>query len=599
MSVKSSVLVLSMAGALLACISPANAESDIFTPLITLGGTAVGAVAINNSGQTAGFSKTVGDAATHATSWNGTTVIDLGSLGGTYSQATDINNHGQVVGYSQLTGIVAMYALLFNGTTATVLGTLGGQVSAAYGINDVGQVVGYSRTALGYDHATVWNGTTPTDLGTLGGNHSYGAGINSAGKVVGYSLLANGAMRATLWSGGTATNLGTLGGTASQASAINDLDQVVGVASTSSGSQHATLWSGTTTTDLGTLGGTSSTAYAINNAGQVVGASATIDGNGHATLWSGNAVIDLNSFLTASTVLAGWVLKTAYGINENGQIVGFAVNTITGGQEAFVLTPIQSISFDALPALVVGGVDSLVATGGASGNAVTFSSKTPSVCNVNAATVTGVTVGFCTVAADQSGSTNLLPAPQITQNVSVGQGSQRISFGAPPLLVVGGVAAVSAVGGSSGNVVTFSSTTTSVCTVNGTTVTGVAQGTCTIEANQIGNSNYLAAPTATQGITVSQFSQNVSLTSGWNLLGNGGEASITVSASFSDSTKVATVWKWVISGTTTGITYPAWAFYTPLQSDGGKAYAASKGYEFLTTVTSRLTSERPAQAIQG
>jgi hypothetical protein len=40
------------------------------------------------------------------------------------------------------------------------------------------------------------------------------------------------------------------------------------------------------------------------------------------------------------------------------------------------------------------------------------------------------------------------------------------------------------------------------CTVSGSTVTGVATGTCTIAANQPGNATYAAATAVTQDITV-------------------------------------------------------------------------------------------------
>lgn len=62
------------------------------------------------------------------------------------------------------------------------------------------------------------------------------------------------------------------------------------------------------------------------------------------------------------------------------------------------------------------------------------------------------------------------------------------------------------------------------------------------------------------------------------------EAPIAVASAFNDATKVTTVWKWVTTGSTPGMTYPAWAFYTPVLADGGQAYAASKGYEFLSTI---------------
>ena len=66
---------------------------------------------------------------------------------------------------------------------------------------------------------------------------------------------------------------------------------------------------------------------------------------------------------------------------------------------------------------------------------------------------------------------------------------------------------------------------------------------------------------------------------GWNLLGNGTTTPITVASIFNDASSITSVWKWdAATGT--------WAFYTPLATykDGGQAYAATQGYEFLTTI---------------
>ena len=89
---------------------------------------------------------------------------------------------------------------------------------------------------------------------------------------------------------------------------------------------------------------------------------------------------------------------------------------------------------------------------------------------------------------------------------TVAKGSQAIAFTspAPTTAVAGGPPyAVAATGGASGNPVTFSSATSSVCTVSGSTVSFVGAGMCTLDANQGGNSDYTPAPTATQSFTVS------------------------------------------------------------------------------------------------
>ena len=69
----------------------------------------------------------------------------------------------------------------------------------------------------------------------------------------------------------------------------------------------------------------------------------------------------------------------------------------------------------------------------------------------------------------------------------------------------------------------------------------------------------------------------VQVVAGWNLLGNGVAAPLDVATLFGDATRTATVWKWLPKKS-------VWAFYSPALADRSAAYAASKGYEVLSTV---------------
>jgi hypothetical protein len=96
------------------------------------------------------------------------------------------------------------------------------------------------------------------------------------------------------------------------------------------------------------------------------------------------------------------------------------------------------------------------------------------------------------------------PYSATTSPVTV-QGSQTITFTstAPSSATMGGATyTVTATGGASGNPVTFSSATTSVCSVSGSVVSFIGAGTCTIDANQAGNTNYGAAAQVTQSFPV-------------------------------------------------------------------------------------------------
>ena len=88
---------------------------------------------------------------------------------------------------------------------------------------------------------------------------------------------------------------------------------------------------------------------------------------------------------------------------------------------------------------------------------------------------------------------------QVAQGAS--QSISAISF-SPATLTVGGVTTASATA-NSGLPVSFSSTTTTICSVNGAVVTGIAAGSCTVAANQAGNATYNAAPQVTKTLTVS------------------------------------------------------------------------------------------------
>lgn len=106
--------------------------------------------------------------------------------------------------------------------------------------------------------------------------------------------------------------------------------------------------------------------------------------------------------------------------------------------------------------------------------------------------------------------------------------------------------------------VSTTTTTTTPTTTTTTTTTTTVSGTTTT-----------TLPSGQQG--------GVSLALGWNLVGNSNFAALDVATAFGDPTLVYTVWKWNSSS-------GKWAFYAPGLGDGGAAYAASKGYEVLTTI---------------
>ncbi|MDD2775368.1 MAG: lectin like domain-containing protein [Gallionella sp.] len=215
--------------------------------------------------------------------------------------------------------------------------------------------------------------------------------------------------------------------------------------------------------------------------------------------------INLSAYIGQPAVKIRFRLISDYSIAYDGWYVDdISISGVLSQASATPMPPlaIQTITFGAAPALMAGGTGLVSATGGTSGNPVIFTSLTPTICSVVGSTVRGVAVGSCSIAANQAGSATFAAAPQVIQNIPVSIGSQVISFGAAPAIAMGGTGVVLASGGASGNAVTFTSTTPAVCTVLGNVVTGVANGICTIAANQAGSVSYTAAPQVVQNIMI-------------------------------------------------------------------------------------------------
>jgi uncharacterized delta-60 repeat protein len=145
--------------------------------------------------------------------------------------------------------------------------------------------------------------------------------------------------------------------------------------------------------------------------------------------------------------------------------------------------------------------------------AVTYTVSPSLPANLSLNSSTGVITGTPTTAQSSSaytvtatGSTS--GSATATVNIALAQGSQTITFGTAPTPTYSpaGTFFVSATA-TSGLTVAFTSQTTGICTVSGSTVMIVTAGTCVIAGNQAGDANWTAASQQTQTITISQASQ--------------------------------------------------------------------------------------------
>ena len=344
------------------------------TPLYTL--TVLGAVGgagsvgygVNNSGRVTGAAGATGNMSAHAflSGPNGeplTAANDLGTLGGVNSTAVAVNDTGQVTGGADLAdGYRHAFLSGPNGGPLQDLRSLPGKPNSfGFGINASAQVAGYAITSDRYRPVpraflSAVNGGPLTDLGTLGGPTSFARAVNDDGQVTGGADLADGTNHAFLSAanGGLLKDLGTLGGPNSSGYGVNASGQVTGGADLASGYSRAFLSgpNGVGLTDLGTLPGSlNSYGLGINASGQVVGSVLIAAGVTHAIVVTNAVMTDLNSLIPPNP---GFTLAVAFGVSDTGFITGYGRDT-TGGQQAFLLTPIRTLIGLSFPASVPGG----------------------------------------------------------------------------------------------------------------------------------------------------------------------------------------------------------------------------------------------------
>jgi probable HAF family extracellular repeat protein len=289
-----------------------------------LGG-AAGANSINNRGQIVGTANKEGNNISRAALWTGgSTPIDLGALGGpTTNSATAWpvkSNNGLLVGISDTNDDNPL-----------------GELFSCYPFFATGDPTG--KICKGFR----WESGTMTALPPFpGGYNSYATGANNRGQIVGWA--ENGIhdpscntafqilqFRAVIWerNGEMRELLPLPGDSTTAATAINDKGQVVGISGACGiavggvSAAHAVIWENGVPTRIGDLGGhTWNTPTAINNDGVVVGFSLPADQEGtrfyRAFVWTkeaGTRMLDQ---------IAGDVRSGAFGINDDGQIVGFS-----------------------------------------------------------------------------------------------------------------------------------------------------------------------------------------------------------------------------------------------------------------------------------
>ncbi|HST80580.1 MAG TPA: ricin-type beta-trefoil lectin domain protein [Kineosporiaceae bacterium] len=204
---------------------------------------------------------------------------------------------------------------------------------------------------------------------------------------------------------------------------------------------------------------------------------------------------------TITNELSGLCVQSAGGSNANNTLL--LLSTCNGAAyQNWDRTgrATQTITF-APPTTATLGAGTVALSGTSTSDlTVTFATSTTSVCTLSGSTLTLVSSGTCTVSAVQAGDAMWSPATA-SASITV-KATQAITFTLPTTISL--TAGTLTLDGTtdSGLTIAYTSSTTGVCTVSGTTLTLLSTGTCTINANQTGDTNYLNATTVTASTTV-------------------------------------------------------------------------------------------------
>jgi outer membrane protein OmpA-like peptidoglycan-associated protein len=141
--------------------------------------------------------------------------------------------------------------------------------------------------------------------------------------------------------------------------------------------------------------------------------------------------------------------------------------------------------------------------------AVALTSTTTAVCTVSSFTVTMVKAGTCTLSASQAGNANYVSATSVTHSFEISLAAQASLSLTSTTATFGANLTLTTSGGSGTGAVTYTKVSGD-CTINGTTLTPTAAGSCEVTATKAADTQYDAIA-ITQTVSIARSDQSTPL----------------------------------------------------------------------------------------
>ncbi len=236
-----------------------------------------------------------------------------------------------------------------------------------------------------------------------------------------------------------------------------------------------------------------------------------------------SSIISGTNLLSTTGVTVGGNAATGVTVNSSNSVTFISPSGSTGAKDvivstaygtfaltsAFTYANAQTITFASLSNITLGGTPSVLSAT-APGGAVSFSSSTTAVCSVSGTTITALTIGTCTITADQAGgggyaATNVSQSFTITSpivtNTYVQTPAPAPTKTQPPMVLTADkttlgwneMTKLKLTGGVDSGTVTYLNSGNTLCIVDvkSSTIITTAPGTCILTAVNSGDFEYI------------------------------------------------------------------------------------------------------------